>query len=164
MALQTEIQTSLAKLKTMAPAGYALGFHVRFTAPLFMFQTYDKVWLEHYSKSGFIMSDPVVHWGFTNRGVCDWENLRDDDPQGIMVSAAEHGLKHGISWSIGEGDSHSLGGLARSDRRFTADEIEEMMAIITNLHEITDNLQILSPETADALQEMSISYTHPAND
>lgn len=164
MSVQNEIQSSLARLKELAPAGYALGFHVQFTAPQFMFQTYDKAWLEHYSKSGFVMTDPVVHWGFTNRGVCDWEDLRDNDPQGILVSAGEFGLKHGISWSVGEEDSHSLGGLSRSDRQFTPEEIEEMMEIITSLHEKTDNLQLLSPDTAAALTEMSILYTHPAND
>lgn len=164
MAVQAVIRTSLARLQEMAPAGFALGFHVRFTAPAFMFQTYDKAWLEHYSKSGFIMSDPVVHWGFSNRGYCDWEDLRKDDPEGILDSAADFGLKHGISWAVGGEEGHSLGGLARSDRRFNQDEIDEMMTIISELHDVTDNLQLLSPETAAALTEMSVQYTHPAND
>lgn len=161
---QTEIQEKLVELQALTPTGYALAFHVRFTTPTFLFQTYDRNWLEHYSQHGYVMSDPTVHWGFENRGVCDWEDLKDNDPANVLVAAAEHGLKFGISWAIGDESSHSLGSFARSDRKFSADEISNLIAIVTELHNLTNNLQALSPVTAAALKELSISYTHPADD
>lgn len=164
MVVQVEIKSRLARLQEMAPAGYALGFHVRFTTPAFMFQTYDSAWLEHYSKNGLIMTDPIVHWGFENRGYKSWAELSDNDPKNVLGAAAEHGLNHGISWSVGDDDSHSLGGFARTDRMFDQGEIDELMQIVTELHNLTHNLQALSPDTSADLKEMSILYTHPAND
>jgi LuxR family transcriptional regulator len=164
MSGQAEIQAKLVALQALTPAGYALAFHVRFTTPTFLFQTYDRKWLDHYSQHGYVMSDPTVHWGFENRGVCDWEDLKANDPADVLVAADAHGLKHGISWAIGDDSSHSLGSFARSDRKFTEDEIAELITIVTELHDLTNNLQALSPEMAAALKELSIMYTHPTND
>ena len=164
MSVQTNIKSKLVALQEQAPAGYALALHVKFTTPTFLFQTYDRKWLEHYSQHGYVMSDPTVHWGFENSGVCDWEDLKANDPANVLVAAADHGLKYGITWA-GEGEgSRSLASFARTDRAFNASEIDELIAIITELHELTHNLQSLSPETAAALKELSILYTHPAID
>lgn len=164
MSGQAEIKSKLVALQEKVPAGYALAFHVRFTTPTFLFQTYDRKWLEHYSQHGYVMSDPTVHWGFENRGTCNWEDLKSNDPANVLVAAAEHGLNYGISWAIGDETSQSLGSFARSDRQFTDEEKAELIEIVTELHDLTNNLEALSPETADALKELSILYTHPAND
>lgn len=164
MADQVEIKAKLASLQALAPDGYALAFHVRFTTPTFLFQTYDRKWLDHYTQEGYVMSDPAVHWGFENTGVVDWDQLRDKDPANVLVAAAEHGLRYGISWAVGDDAGQSLGSFARSDRKFTQGEIDQIVAIVTDLHVLTHNLQALSPDTAATLKEMSILYTHPTND
>ena len=43
-----ELQT----LDALAPMGYFLGLHIRFTAPLMTLQTYDQAWMDHYTENG----------------------------------------------------------------------------------------------------------------
>lgn len=162
MADQNIIQDKLGKLKDMCPAGYALAMHVHFTAPTFLFQTYDRAWLEYYSQKGLVMSDPTVHWGFENRGFVDWSSLTDMDTDHVMQQAAGFGLNHGITCSFGPESRPSIGSFARSDRPFTTAEAETLSQELTDLHNLTDNLEVLSPETAEALRRMSINYTHPS--
>lgn len=164
MAGQAEIKAKLAVLKGLAPSGFALALHVRFTTPTFLFQTYEKKWLEHYSQNGYVMSDPAVHWGFENRGSRTWAELADLDEAGVFKAAADHGLKYGIACAVGEDASPSICAFARPDREFSKEETDEIMGHLHEIHALTDNLQSLSPETAAALKEMSILYTHPAND
>lgn len=161
MADQSIIQDKLGKLKDMCSAGYALAMHVHFTAPTFLFQTYDRAWLEHYSQKGLVMSDPTVHWGFENRGFVDWSSLIGTDPDHVLQQAADFGLNHGITCSVGPESRPSIGSFARSDRTYTPAEAEALCQELSDLHSLTDNLQELSPETADALRKMSIKYTHP---
>jgi len=60
MANQLEIHRLLEEVQKIATAGFALALHVRFTTPTFLFQTYDKEWLDYYSQNGFVMSDGFV--------------------------------------------------------------------------------------------------------
>ena len=100
MADQDTIQDKLGKLKEAAPAGYALAMHVRFTAPTFLFQTYDRKWLDYYSQNGLVMSDPTVHWGFENRGFVLWSDLVASDTAKVMEQAATYGLNYGVTCSF----------------------------------------------------------------
>ena len=59
---QFEISETLDQLNQLAPTGYALGIHIEYTTPKFMFQTYPKAWLDYYSSNGLVMSDPMVAW------------------------------------------------------------------------------------------------------
>ena len=40
-------------LNEKAPAGYAMGFHMKFTAPKLMLQSYPTEWVNHYEDKGF---------------------------------------------------------------------------------------------------------------
>jgi LuxR family transcriptional regulator len=164
MTGQAEIKAKLAELQVLSPSGYALALHVRFTTPTFLFQTYDRKWLDHYSQNGYVMTDPAVHWGFENRGTRTWAELADLDVAGVFKAAANHGLNYGIAGAVGEDASPSICAFAREDRDFTPEETEEIMGHMREIHALTDNLPSLSPETAAALKEMSILYTHPANE
>ncbi len=161
MTGQDVIQDKLVALKNLAPAGYAVALHVHFTAPTFLFQTYDREWLEYYSKKGLVMTDPTVHWGFENRGAVDWADLAESDTQGVMTEAANYGLKFGMTCSFGDESRPSIGSFARGDRAFNPDEAQELGQHLADLHALTDNLKVLSPETAEALRKLSIEYTHP---
>ena len=155
------IQQKLSDLKELAPAGYALAMHVHFTAPTFLFQTYDRRWLDHYSQMGFVMTDPIVRWGFENRGYRFWCDFADEDPAGVLQAASDHGLKYGVVTSVGTEKTFSIGGFARGDRPFSEEEAENLYRSTGDVHEMTNNLKVLSPETADALRKLSIEVTHP---
>lgn len=165
-ATQFEISEILGQLRDMSPAGYALGFQIKYTTPKFMFQTYPKSWLDHYSKSGLLMQDPTVGWGFENTGVIRWEALKDNDPAGVIQQAAEYGAKFGITCaqeSPGAADGvRSIGSFSRGDHGFSDADLTEIMQLFDKLHEFTAEHAQLPEETVKQLKNMSILVTHPS--
>jgi LuxR family transcriptional regulator, quorum-sensing system regulator SdiA len=160
MANQIEIRDSLAELKDIASAGYALAFHVRFTTPTFLFQTYPKDWLDHYSQNGLVMSDPTVAWGFENVGAISWSELSSLDSKGVLKSASGYGLNFGTTCALEVDGSRSIGSFARADREFTDQERDVLIKKMDHLHAAMANIKTLSPETAAALRMMSVQFTH----
>lgn len=160
MAQQAEIRDSLKKLKELAPSGFALAFHVRYTTPTFLFQTYPKAWLDFYSQNGLVLSDPTVAWGFENTGAARWSDLAASDSAGVLVKAAEFGLKFGTTCAIEDSPNRSIGSFARADREFSDAENDEMVDLMSKMHEATANLKTLSPEIAAELRMMSVQFTH----
>lgn len=160
MADQTEIRNTLEKLKEVATGGFALAFHIRYTTPAFLFQTYSKDWLDHYSNNGFVLSDPTVAWGLQNTGATRWSDLGDSDQSGVLVKAAEFGLNFGTTCAIEDGDSRSICSFSRADREFTATETVLLLESSETLHRATSDLKTLSPETNKKLRMMSVQYTH----
>ena len=158
---QFEITEVLEQLGNLAPAGYALGFHIAYTTPKFMFQSYPKAWLDYYSQNGLVMSDPMVAWGFENTGACRWSDL--DDPAGVMKKAAEFGMPYGIVCTLKTDDSLSICGFARADREFSDTEIADILAKVDYLHKCTAEKAQLSAETVQELKNMSILVTHPGS-
>jgi len=162
MTNNTTVENYLAALGPLAPAGYAIILHMRFVSPTFLLQSYSADWREIYLQKGYAMVDPVVRWSYANRGTITWDHLEDDDPSGVLKDAKNHGLIYGLVCAVGPENGHSFGGFSRSDRPFTASETSEVADLTQKLHDATTNLTELSPETAAALKEMSISYTQPA--
>ena len=158
---QFEISETLGRLNFIAPTGYALGFHIQYTTPKFMFQTYPKDWLDYYSSNGLVMSDPMVAWGFENVGAMRWSDL--EDPAGVMKLAAEHGMNHGVVIAAGADDSRSICGFANAEREFSDEEIAQMKAAVTTIHEHTADTAQLDSATVDQLKKMSIMVTHPGS-
>ena len=154
MTIDTPISSALQRLTELAPAGYALGFHINFTTPRFMFQTYPKAWRNAYGRKGYLMADPVAAWGFENVGICDWAALAD--PKGVVAEAATFGLQFGIACASHEFDSRSIGGLARSDRPFTEQEIEEIRWLFELIHRGTHDSAALPSELQRILRQASI--------
>lgn len=161
MSLQNDVPALLADLMARAPAGFAIGLHVRFQAPTYMFQTYPVAWLEEYSHKGLMMQDPTVAWGMANRGVIGWEALRQRDPAGLFDLARRHGLVHGFAVSLESRGSHSLGGFARTDRAFLPAEIEAIHGLVADLHDRTAETTSLPEATRSALRSLSVVYTQP---
>ncbi|PUB13173.1 autoinducer binding domain-containing protein [Yoonia sediminilitoris] len=158
-ATSIEISSELGKLNEAAPSGYALGFHVQYTSTKFLFQTYEKKWLDYYSQHGLVMADPIVAWCFENTGYTRWSDLTDD--AGVLVKAAEYGLNYGVVYATDAGGSRSMAGFARDDREFTDDEIAALIAKVDLLHAATADQAELSLETIAQLRNMSIMVTHP---
>ena len=156
----SDIMPMIARLEqaaALAPAGYALAFHIRFTAPTFLLQAYPKAWTTYYSLHALVMADPTVAWGFANDGWCRWSDLTDD-PSRVMERAAEHGLKFGIVCALETDGSRSFGSFARADREFMDEEIAELMALLTDLHVATRDVENLSSDSIEALRKMSVNY------
>ena len=143
-----------------APAGYAIALHVRYSTPTFLFQSYDPEWTQIYSHQGLVLKDPTVAWAFLNTGTTRWSAL--DDPAGMLSTAAEHGLRYGVTVSLDEDGSKTMGSYAHDSREFTDDEVEGFVAVTKELHALTADIGALRPETAQRLKKMSIDYVNSA--
>lgn len=160
LAHQIEIRNTLAKLQHLSSGGFALAFHVRYTTPSFLFQTYPKSWLDYYSQNGLVLSDPTVAWGFENTGAIRWSVLAYSDTADVLKKAAEFDLNFGLTCAIDDGPHRSIGSFARADREFNDDESALLVAEMAKLHKLTADLKTLSPETAAQLRMMSVQFTH----
>lgn len=161
MQRQERIAASLAAMKEAAPTGYAIALHIRYTTPSFLFQTYPKAWIDHYSGQGLVMRDPTVRWGIDNTGTIRWSALAGDDPDGVLADAARHGLDHGFTAALDEGGSRSIASFTRADREYDDDEMQRIEEQMRQLHEVTAEVDTLVPETHERLRRLSITFTHP---
>jgi LuxR family transcriptional regulator len=161
MNVQSTLTHQLQRLKELAPGGYAIGLHVRFTTPSYMFQTYPKAWLDIYSREGLLMLDPAVAWAFQNEGMVRWTDLASEDSARVFARAESFGLVHGMTISVRDGGSMSIGGFARSDRFFTDDEVAEVTALLRELHRETGSVEPLPEGVREELRRMSVAFTHP---
>lgn len=143
-----ELQT----LGELAPAGYFLGLHIRFTSPLMSFTTYDPAWTEHYTNNGYVLRDPMTAWGFCTTGSTRWSNKKIPDPFGIFKEAASYGLRYGVTISCGPISSRTIASLARADREFLDEEIDQIEQIVFRLHDITEPPQKLTKAQIEALK------------
>lgn len=160
MTRKATLGPMLENLDTLCPEGYAVALHIKFTTPTYLFQTYNTDWVEYYSKQGWVIQDPTVHWGFYNTGTIHWHELVSNDPQGIFAKAAEYGLKHGFVLALQTDGSRSVCSFARGDRDYTDDEIAKISGIVTTLHDKTMDPAQLSDEERNALTRLSVSLTH----
>lgn len=145
-------------LAARAPAGFALGLHIRFTSPTYLFQTYPLAWQEYYSANGLVMRDPIVAWGMTQEGSTRWSALADEDLSGVLTAAADHGLCYGASVAVVDGGSRSVGGFARADREFTDGEIAALEGAVSTLHKLTVDVSALGEEDQKTIEDRSSTY------
>ncbi len=155
------IKRIIVKLTDQSPSGFAVAFHIRFTTPDYLFQTYSKAWIAIYSQNGMVMHDPTVHWGFQNTGTIRWSALADQDTIGIYEQAKPYGLVYGFACAVESGGTRSVAGFARADREFTDAEMTAIQADVMHLHVETAAVGAMSPELREELRQMSIQYTHP---
>lgn len=150
------IVDKLASLQSASPAGFAIALHIRFMAPSLLLQTYPKSWTDHYSQMGLVMSDPTVAWGFENEGSVRWSQLTDQDTNGVLAQAADHGLRFGLTCVAANADSRSIAGFTRPDREFTDQEIASLVMQTKSLHDQTSAETVLPPDAVNKLHKMQI--------
>lgn len=150
----------LKRLRARSPAGFAIALHVQFTTPRYLFQAYDKAWLDFYSSHGLVMQDPTVRWSFANTGATRWSALAGDDSAGVLAKAAEHGLRYGVTIALNDGGSLSMASFARGDREMSEIDIAGLSADLRALHLRTLGTEMLSPDIHETLRRMSIYLTH----
>jgi LuxR family transcriptional regulator, quorum-sensing system regulator SdiA len=150
----------LHDLDRRSPAGCAIGLHIRFTTPRYMFQSYAKRWMDQYSGAGLVVLDPTVHWGLNNVGWVRWRDLEEIDSHGVFERARDYGIMNGVTIALLMGGSRSIASFARSDREYEPSEITELEAIFKELHCATSNLEALTADDRLALKELSVRLTH----
>lgn len=161
MSGQSQIIDELKQLDAVATAGFALAFHINYTRPTFLFQTYPDAWISEYSEKGLVMSDPTVHWGFENEGTQRWSALASQDTGGVLKMAAIHGLNYGVTCTVEAARTRSMGSFARADREFGDDECAALLTCIDTLHHATSGLNKLSDDLLADLEANGIRVSHP---
>ena len=152
MSVKLGIDVELHQLSLMAPAGYFVGLHIRFTAPLFTFQTYRQDWLDHYTEMGYVLRDPMVAWGFSTTGTIRWSDPALPDPFGLFKQADAYGLCYGATVACGPVRSRSIASFARPDREFEDTEIAAIAVIVHRLHDVTEPPEELTKAQIEALR------------
>ncbi len=150
----------LHELDARSPAGCAIGLHIRFTAPRYMFQSYPKRWMEQYAGLGLLVNDPTVHWGMNNVGWTRWRDLEGIDAHGVLDRARDFGLMNGVTIAILCDGSRSIASFARSDRDYDVSEIAELELVFSALHRATAALDDLTDDDRLALRDLSVRLTH----
>jgi LuxR family transcriptional regulator len=150
----------LHRLDEKSPAGFAIGLHIEFTAPRYMFQSYAKGWLDQYSAAGLLMFDPTVHWGMNNVGWIRWGDLERIDTHGVLELAKEHGIMNGVTIAIVVDRSRSIASFARADRDYETSEILDLERGFTDLHKATASVEDLTDDDRLALKDLSVRLTH----
>ncbi|HHI70121.1 MAG TPA: LuxR family transcriptional regulator [Rhodobacteraceae bacterium] len=159
---KTVFDRELTRLGDLAPKGYFVALHIRFTSPLLSFQTYDPKWTDHYTENGYVLRDPMTAWGFCTTGWTRWSNKRIPDPFGIFKEAARFGLTYGATISYGPIRSRTIVSVARADREFEDAEIDEIEAIAIRLHDMTEPPHRLTKAQTEALKLIADGNRHAA--
>lgn len=157
---------SLAKgfeaLDALAPAGFSAGLHIRFASPLVYVRTYDEAWTKIYDDNAYALRDPLVFWGLGVKGQTRWSAIRLPDPFNILGQARNHGLVYGAVFSCGPITSRTIVGIARGEREFTDDEIQEAAEIVHGLHRSAEPPTELTPAQVEALRLLADGDRHAA--
>jgi LuxR family transcriptional regulator len=159
MLREAKIDNALRQLRGLSPRGFAIALHVKFTSPRYLFQAYDKEWLDLYSREGLVLSDPTIPWAFSNIGTIRWSELAPLDSAGLFARAASHGLTYGVTVGVRGGASHSMASFCRPDREYTADEAGQVEAAVQLMHDMTLNASIQTPALHNTLRQLSIFLT-----
>lgn len=152
MSVLARIDVELKNLARLANAGYFIGLHIRFTSPLFTFQTYDQRWIDHYTENGFVLRDPMTAWGFSRTGWIRWSDPALLDPFGLFKEAAQYGLNFGVTVACGPIKSRTIASFARSDREFRDEEIDKIERTVLRLHDLSEPPEALTEAQIEALR------------
>lgn len=156
------LQDGFDALARMSPKGFSAGLHIRFASPLIYVRTYDEAWTKIYDENAYALRDPIVFWGLGVRGHTRWSAIRLPDPFNIFGQARAFGLKYGVVVSHGPITSRTIVGLARDDREFSDDELEEAQRIVRELHLAAEPSTELTRAQIEALRLLADGDRHTA--
>lgn len=152
MSVRARIDVELKNLARLATAGYFIGLHIRFTSPLFTFQTYDQRWIDHYTENGYVLRDPMTAWGFSRTGWIRWSDPALLDPFCLFKEAAEYGLNFGVTIACGPIKSRTIASFARADLEFRDEEIAKIEKTVLRLHDLSEPPEALTEAQIEALR------------
>ena len=145
----------LGKISALCDTGYLLAVHIRYTRPSLMYRSYPQAWMDHYSEHGFMMSDPVVHWGLAHTGVTLWSDLVAADSDGVIAAAAAHGLHNGWTYAAGPPAARTIASFTKSGPDFTEAQRAELIALADQLHALTEDFENLPTAMQEALRALA---------
>lgn len=149
-----EVAEHLSGLSALCDTGFALAAHIRFAAPSLLYRNYPPDWIATYSQKGFMLSDPVVHYGLANTGTVIWADLAQNDPAGVLSAALAHGLTNGWTYSTGPANSRTICGFTRSGAAFSAGQMDLGRASVDRIHALTDGIEHFPKDMLDALRAL----------
>lgn len=139
----------------MAPAGFYLALRVGFTFPEEEMNRLPDPWVEHYTRHGLVVHDPLMKWVYAQLGAARWSDLEISDPQEVRLSARAHGLNYGaVSSAVtaSEKGKRSYGLFFRSDRDFNDGELANLRILLETLHSGAKLERNLTANEVEALQ------------
>ena len=140
-------------------AGFAVGLHLTFTTPRYMFQTYPAAWRNHYAREGLLLIDPTVHWGLANTGWTRWSALPVPPQRDILSEATAHGMPYGITVATLARGSRSIASLSRADREYSDAEADGVRGLMDELHDLTFSIHTLPAPVDSLLRRLSILFS-----
>lgn len=115
--------------ESLAPAGFYIAIRVGFAFPMVEHNHLPSEWVREYTASGLIVHDPAMAWVYRNTGVARWSELGENDTQGVLELAKNHGLNFGAAASCidaGSAGQRTFGLFCRSDREYRTAELESL--------------------------------------
>jgi LuxR family transcriptional regulator len=122
----------------LAPAGHYIALRLGFTFPLHEDLSLPDLWVELYTRRGYMMDDPVTRWAYANVGAIRWSAIDLPDPRAILDKARVFGMAYGAVVSVADeaaDGQRSFGYFARSDREFTDSEIDRLARRLRRMHD-----------------------------
>ena len=130
-------QIETQQIEELAPAGYYLALRIGFAFPVEEVNALPTEWIDHYTKNGLMLFDPVMRWAYGTTGSKRWSEMDLDDPRKVLGQAQTFGLRYGVAVSVFDGNAagqRSIGSFSRSDREFFDLEIELLLAFVKRRH------------------------------
>lgn len=130
-------QIETQQIEELAPAGYYLALRIGFAFPVEEVNALPTEWIEHYTKNGLMLIDPVMRWAYGTTGSKRWSEMDLDDSRKVLGQAQTFGLRYGVAVSVFDGNAagqRSIGSFSRSDREFFDLEIELLLAFVKRRH------------------------------
>jgi LuxR family transcriptional regulator len=121
----------------LAPAGFYVAIRVGFAFPMVEMNHLPADWVREYTASGLMVHDPVMSWAYRHCGVARWSQLDEDDSQGVLELAKNHGLNFGAVVSCmdrGPASQRTFGFFCRSDREYRAAELVDLNESLLAAH------------------------------
>jgi LuxR family transcriptional regulator len=123
---------------SLAPAGFYIAIRVGFAFPMVEHNHLPASWIREYGTSGLIVYDPVMAWAYKHCGVARCSALGEEDTQGVLELAKNHGLNFGaVASCVDEEDAaqRSFGFFFRSDREYESAELELLNSSLVGIHQ-----------------------------
>ncbi|MGL4319807.1 MAG: LuxR C-terminal-related transcriptional regulator [Paracoccaceae bacterium] len=142
-------------IQRMAPAGFYLALRVGFTFPEEELNRLPYLWVEHYTRHGLVVHDPLMKWVYAHQGVARWSDLDIPDPREVRQAAYAHGLLFGAvasASSVAEKGKRSYGLFFRADRDFNDGDLESLQSLLETLHSGTKMERNLTANEIEALK------------
>jgi len=156
-----------ARLREIAPSGYALAINIRHLSPEFFLSAYPSDWVSIYTDRRYALFDPVTVWCRFNEGAKRWSEIDVGVLKGlgnhVLTHAARYGLVYGgavSSASKATPNVRSLISGAREDRELTVDELAELSAILDQIVDAVGPNAGLSAAELNTLRDLAMGMTH----